>query len=105
MAQDLRDVAPDIAADMKLLQSPNLSTDQLLGVIARIFERSPALEQKATQTIEDSRAQLRPKKQALQDELSKLKAKRESLSQLEAKEDLAKLDKQIQGLEDMLSTL
>ena len=50
MAQDLKDIAPDIAADMDLLNNPNLSDDQLVQVIDRMLKRDPSLVQKATQT-------------------------------------------------------
>ena len=118
MAQDLKTVVADITADTALLDQPNLSNDQLFNIIDKMFARDSQVVQKATQTLTECLSQLKAERARLQQQ--QLEAERarpqQNLAQWaynilasmlawDQATDLAKLNKQIQELEKILSPL
>jgi hypothetical protein len=122
MAQDLKTVVADINADIALFGQPELPPDQLLKVIDKLYDRDLRLVQKATQTLGQCLSQLKEGRAQLQRAQlqQQLEAERAQSQQSFAQwayniltsmlawgqtTDLAKLDKQIRELENLLSSI
>lgn len=108
MAQDLKKIAADINADEAILNEPNLSDDQLFEVIDKLFKRDSQLVERATQSLTGCLSQLRAERAQLKQQQTLGQWAYSILASMLAWDqtsDLAQLDSQIRGLENLLSSL